>query len=256
MRKRFKINPVVRAVGVFTAVAALVTGVTFAQFNRTATLEDNTLSSATAGLLVDGSDRNSTPTQRERGFRFDNLSPGRESRRHTFRLRNSGDTPLNVSVHATRSDVDGQINNNRIRFCFVHVDSSAQRCYTRQQMLSNYNRLPGNPLGTNDTDTYRVYVRVDDNHGGRGFRVDGFDLVFSGSGNDNRNRNDDDNDDRDRNRDDRRDRDDDRDNGRGGRGRDDDDHDRRDRDDNDDDSHRGNNGRRNNRNNDNDRNDR
>ena len=90
-----KMNPLLRAIGVIGAVAALVTGVTFAALNSTATLTDNTISSGTAGLRV--STDNTTFSDSEPGFTVTGLIPGTGSTK-TFYLRNNGDIALDVSA--------------------------------------------------------------------------------------------------------------------------------------------------------------
>ena len=52
MLKKIKMYPLLRAVGVFGAVAAIATGATFAALGSQATLTSSTISSATADLRV------------------------------------------------------------------------------------------------------------------------------------------------------------------------------------------------------------
>ena len=181
-----KISPLARAVLVIGAVAALVTGITMAQFNSTATLTDNTLASASAELLVDGSDEDTEPTSSEPGFDFDGLAPGEESDVETLLLRNAGDLDMNVTVYATPSAVVGLADNDKIHFCFTRetAPASSEECFTRSDMLGTFNTLPGNPITAEDPDEdveYSLVVKVDSDHPGSGFEVDPFDLVFTGT---------------------------------------------------------------------------
>lgn len=90
------INPVVRAAGVISAVAIVTGGVTYAALSSSATLTDNTITSANASLLLwDGdSFENTAP-----GFDVTGLIPGEGSGENKFYVRNAGDTNLNVTAH-------------------------------------------------------------------------------------------------------------------------------------------------------------
>lgn len=99
MKKRaFSINPVLRSVGVMSAVAVLVGGVTFAALQSRATLTDNTISSASANLLVDGNN-DGTFSEKEPGFAFTDIVPGvTPSEAQQFALQNNGDTDLGIKA--------------------------------------------------------------------------------------------------------------------------------------------------------------
>jgi predicted ribosomally synthesized peptide with SipW-like signal peptide len=180
-----KINPVARAVIVIGAVMALVSGVTFAALTSQATLTDNTLESGNADLKIDNSDDDSCSptTNTAAGFVFNGeLAPGEESSAHSFCLANDGDVDLDVTVYATDSSVTGTLDNSKVHFCFVHVTSAEELCYTRAQMLANFNELPGGAIPEDSPDvSYEVYVKVDADHGGSGFSVAPFDLIFDGT---------------------------------------------------------------------------
>ncbi len=90
-----KVNPLLRAIGVIGVVAALVTSITFAALQSQATLTNNTISSATAGLRV--STDNTAFSDSEPGFTVTGLIPGTGSTK-TFYLRNNGDIALDVSA--------------------------------------------------------------------------------------------------------------------------------------------------------------
>ncbi len=94
------INPLARSVTVIGAVAALATGVTFAALQSQATLTNNTISSASAVLLVDNTGdpaRGLTPS--DNGFAFTGMVPGgAASNTGTFQLKNDGSTALHTHV--------------------------------------------------------------------------------------------------------------------------------------------------------------
>lgn len=96
MQRLLTINPLIRAVLVIGAVAALVTGVTFAALTNTATLTQNTISAADASLLVwDGDSFESTAP----GFTVTDLVPGQGSGDNFFYLQNNSPGDLWVYAH-------------------------------------------------------------------------------------------------------------------------------------------------------------
>ncbi len=83
-----------RAIGVISAVAILVTSVTFAAIQSQATLTNSTISTGTAGLkLWDGDSYESVAP----GFTVTNLVPG-TPKEFPFYAQNSGDVPLALTV--------------------------------------------------------------------------------------------------------------------------------------------------------------
>lgn len=94
---KIKLNPIARAIAVFGATAALVTGVTFAALSSSATLTESTINSATASLKVwDGASFESTAP----GFTVTNLVPGTQTQEYPFYLQNES-LPLNVTVQSS-----------------------------------------------------------------------------------------------------------------------------------------------------------
>jgi hypothetical protein len=94
------ISPVARAVLVIGAVMALVTSMTFAALQNTATLTNNTISSDVDGLLVDSDGDDSFGTTDE-GFAFLNIEPGGTSDAKAFSLKNDTADPMEVNVQVT-----------------------------------------------------------------------------------------------------------------------------------------------------------
>jgi hypothetical protein len=90
-----KVSPLLRAIGVIGAVAALVTGITFAALQSQATLTNNTISTASADLLLwDGDSFEETAP----GFNVTNLLPGTPSAPQEFYFKNNGTATLNVTA--------------------------------------------------------------------------------------------------------------------------------------------------------------
>jgi hypothetical protein len=90
-----RINPLVRAILVVGAVAGLVTGVTFAALNSSATLGASTITSTTASLLLwNGSDFASQAP----GFAITDLVPGEGSGAKHFYFKNAGKADLGVTA--------------------------------------------------------------------------------------------------------------------------------------------------------------
>lgn len=113
-----KLSPIARAVGVMGATTALVTGVTFAALQNTATLTGNTINSSIDGLLVD-SDGNGSFGTTDQGFAFTSVAPGGESDSKTFKLKNTTDTVMDVNVQVTgESALPAGVDPSDITFVF------------------------------------------------------------------------------------------------------------------------------------------
>lgn len=90
-----KINPVARAIVVIGAVMALATSVTFAALQAQATLTNNTISTATAGLKIwDGDSFESTAP----GVNVEGLIPGDWSEKYNVYFQNDGEGPLYLTA--------------------------------------------------------------------------------------------------------------------------------------------------------------
>jgi hypothetical protein len=104
-----RISPLARAILVIGAIAALVTGVTYAQLtSNTVTLTNNTLAAASAHLVLESGDTDCTgvTTTTGVGMSFENLVPGVESEAFDFCLGNDGEVPLDISV-SIPTDISG-----------------------------------------------------------------------------------------------------------------------------------------------------
>lgn len=189
MRGVKTINPVVRAVGVFSAVAVVVGGVTFAALQSQATLTQSSLSTAGAELQVYNFDisnwSNTAP-----GFTITNLVPG-EGVDKQFYLRNNGGVDLNVTASVpTLPEPVGFTD-----YAAVKVDITGEGCGdTVNTTLAGLEQapvqLPCNPLdagvaGDSNADVagnYNVHFDVDPEAitGGQA-SVGNFDIVLTGT---------------------------------------------------------------------------
>lgn len=185
-----QINPLARAIVVIGAIMALVTGVTFAALNSSATLTGNTLGTASANaelLLWNGSEFASTAP----GFNFSGLVPGQKSEKFGFYFKNNGNTALNLTAQVdaapefseglTAEDVELKFYGN----CHERVS------VTLADLLAGPVELPCNPLeagvqgviGDKHNDAnYFVRVKIADSVplSEEGHTVGEFDIVFNG----------------------------------------------------------------------------
>lgn len=190
-----KINPVARAVMTITAVAALVSGVTFAATSQ-ATLTGNniTMAAATADLqLWNGIEFASTAP----GFSFSDLEPGEESDPFNFYFKNNGNVPLDVTASIpTLPDLTAlSFGADDVTLTFYGAESCAEAPLVRTMTELNdvtLDELPCNPLeedaqgvvgedATNEAN-YRVTAKIAETVelGDTTEVVPSFDIVFTG----------------------------------------------------------------------------
>ncbi len=94
-----RVNPVARAAMVIGAVMALVTGITFAALTSTATLTNNTISSATADLQVSADGGTTFGNNVVSSFNFSGIVPGgAPSANSSFKLKNNGTGNMSVAL--------------------------------------------------------------------------------------------------------------------------------------------------------------
>lgn len=192
-QKRNVVSPLVRAVLVFAAVAALVTGVTFAALNDTATLAQNNVSSETADLKVSNGGAFGDNVQ---GFVADNLVPG-TGKTFDFYLKNSSDFDMGVKAEVPGecstyvSGTEGIPDCNDVLLTFKDTGSGAETTWTLQQLINGPKDIPGNPLLANsqgsapadgDEGDFQITFDLDeDDVSGSSASLDAsFDLIFSG----------------------------------------------------------------------------
>jgi hypothetical protein len=191
------INPVLRAVGIISAVAILVSGVTFAALQSQVTLTDNTISTAGAvGLQIDNLENETGPGTTDRGFEFADLVPGGGfSEAQQFALSNTEFGPdMTIKVHSTAATTSAPVDKSLVwvRFTLVSettgditpltVGESVE--VTLADLESSFTGLPGatlpDRLDADETLTYDVQVRVGaDAVNSPEVNIEDFDLVFT-----------------------------------------------------------------------------
>ncbi len=176
---------ITRAVGVIGASAALVVGITFANLGSTATLSNNTISTATAGLEVQIVD--SGFAQSQQGFTITNLVPGQNSDPFYFNIRTTGAVPLTLTAHVPAVPTYGGFNPGG--FSGVHIkitqfdnDAVVYADTTLADLLAGNVTINGGPLAGNSQIQLKAVAMIDSAVvTGSNAHVDGFDLVFSGT---------------------------------------------------------------------------
>ena len=183
-----KINPIVRAVGVMGVTAGLVTGVTFAALNSTATLTDNTIGTADTSLLL----WNGTAFAQEApGFTIDDLVPGQGSKPQVFYFQNTSEMDEKITARVVNAPtVTGFSGWENLKVTFTDLKSGATNSGTFQDLLDNNFNLPGTlddgATGNNQPDAedtegnYSVVFDIDPSKvTGDDVMVDSFALTFT-----------------------------------------------------------------------------
>lgn len=196
MRRILNFNPVLRAVGVISAVAVLVGGVTFAALQSQATLTDSTISTSTAGLEIwDGDSFEKTAP----GFTITDLVPGEGSDENFFYLQNNGGTDLDITARvpdAPDEPPEGYgfsgWENLKVTFTSHEADCEDDTVETDMAaLLAGEVALPCNPLSEgaqgdannhSAEGTYSVVFDIDPSAvNGEQAQVGNFDLRFTGT---------------------------------------------------------------------------
>jgi hypothetical protein len=189
-----KINPALRAVGVFSAVVVLVGGVTYAVLtSNTATLTNNTINSATASMVV-SSDAGCGPSAgvfgaTDTGFAFNGLVPGgAASPNETFCIKNTGTADLALKLFVPTAPTwtvtpSGTVDNGEVD---VHVDcGSGTRTLdaTVEDLATSPQAFTGSNLTAGATTV--CTINIDMNAAaftGSGASSGNFNFEFSGEG--------------------------------------------------------------------------
>lgn len=187
------INPVVRAVGVFSAVAIVAGGVTYAALTDTAALVDNSASTTNSDLKI----WNGAWAEEATGFNLTNLVPGDYSDPYFFYFKNDSTTDLNLTVGLSNDEsnpvaLDGVTPENvKLRFM-----SHAPGCIENTEVVTLADLqagdvdLPCNPLdvdaqgnaGVPETEgNYSVEVKIVETEDEDGATIGNLDLLFTGS---------------------------------------------------------------------------
>jgi hypothetical protein len=185
------INPVARAILVVAAVAGLVTAMTFAAMTSSATLTDNTISSATADLQVDSDEGGFASS--DAGFDFTGLVPGAAyGAAQDFMLKNNGSVNLDVQVFAetVAATGTGVLDKTKVTVQFTNVSAGETVEYSLAQLESANRNVPGassfftdQSLEPGEIDTFTINVKLEDGaiSGTGPVSVNDFDLVFVGT---------------------------------------------------------------------------
>jgi hypothetical protein len=181
MRSISFINPVVRATVVIGAVAALVTGVTFAALQSSVTYTGSQFTTATASLKIwDGDSYEGTTT----GFNFANVVPGVETAATTFWLKNEGGVPLTVTSLGNTPTLNNIADQTKVKFNFKNItDASGVTTYTLAQLTdATPDPLPSGEMDAGDEEQYEIKVMVETGAvSGSSASMTNLDLTFTGT---------------------------------------------------------------------------
>lgn len=190
-------SPLVRAVFVIGAVAALVSSITFAVLSDTATLAGSTMSTTNAELQIyDFTEptpgwKNSAP-----GFAFNNLVPGTFSSPSSFYLKNAGGVNMNITAHVPdEPTVTGDLSidwTTKVKITITGEACSPPVTTDLAALLAGEVALPCNPLnagatghsgipGTAGNYNIKVNVEADAVSGSGPIVINAFDIIFTGT---------------------------------------------------------------------------
>lgn len=180
------INPLARAVGVISAVAVLVTGVTMAAFTtNTVALEENSLSVASDVLRISNGGEFTSPSVT--GFSFNNLGIGTESAPQAFYLQNLSNADLALTARQTGTPVyDGVDAGDVVVKIYDQngtelLSKTLDELTTADQTMGQLDALAaGSADGTPSEGDFTLTItvmQVDNNPG----TVNGIDLSFTGT---------------------------------------------------------------------------
>jgi hypothetical protein len=188
-----KLNPVARAIGVISAVAIVVSGVTYATFVDSASLTGNsaTMASANANLLLWDATANDF-LETTQGFTFEDLEPGDESAKHDFYFKNDGNVDLFLTASIPEApELPEGITGDKVTFKFYGQCGEEPVSATWTELVEGEVDLPCEPLdedaqgviGDLDNDAnFAVTVTFADDLeiGDEEQEVSGFNIVFNG----------------------------------------------------------------------------
>lgn len=177
-------GPLLRAVGILSAVGVLVSGVTFAALqSQSATLAGNSIQSATADLRIGTSA--STFYDSRTGFSFKDVVPGGAAMPvdgNTFYLKNAGTAAmaLKVVVGSTPVNASGA-DLSKVKLQLTRVDNDKVQTASILA-LSETGLAITDPIAPGAAVQYKLRAQMDaDAFTGSGAAVSGIDLVFSGT---------------------------------------------------------------------------
>lgn len=188
MRSLQGYGPLLRAVGVLSAVGILVTGVTYAALqSQQAVLSANTIQSATADLRI-GTSASSFAATRA-GFTFANVVPGGPAMPadgHDFYLKNAGTAALAVKVGVNSAVTNAAgVDLNKVFVQLTRVDNGTVQTLSLQSLIDGFaagGTAVTDPVAAGTVVQYRLRAMMEaDAFNGTGANLGGIDLVFSGT---------------------------------------------------------------------------
>jgi hypothetical protein len=186
---RFMTNngPLLRAIGVLSAVGVMVTGVTFAALqSQQATLAGNSIQSATADLRIGTSA--STFDASRTGFSFKDIVPGGPAMPtdgNTFYLKNYGTATmtLKLAIGTTPTNL-ANVDLTKVKLLLSRVENGVEQpaqTITLKSAIDSGLTL-SDPIGPSTIVQYKLRVAMDaDAFTGTAATIGGIDLVFSGT---------------------------------------------------------------------------
>ncbi len=185
MQKALQLNPVIRAIAVIGAVAALVTGVTFAALtSNSVVLADSNFGTGTASLKIWNTDLDPDAyDETAPGFSFTNITPGVTTAPFTFWLLNDGDTQLNISALGTIGAWSGFTNFALVEVDVNNVTQGISDEYTFAELIDGTpDALPGVALDAGEENQYSLTITIpNDALTGSSASVEDFDWTFTGT---------------------------------------------------------------------------
>lgn len=190
MRRIANYGPLLRAVGVLSAVGILVTGVTYAALqSQQAVLSGNTIKSATADLRIGTSASTFAPSRS--GFTFADVMPGGPAMPadgNTFYLKNYGSAVMNLKVAVANTPTNAaSVDLTKVFVLLTRVDSGAQQTLSVQDLVESQTaggKALTDPITNGTVAEYKVRAMMAaDAFSGTGVdvTVGGIDLVFTGA---------------------------------------------------------------------------
>lgn len=186
----FKNAPLLRAIGVLSAIGIVVTGVTFAALqSQQATLTGNTISSASADLRIGTSATTFSTTPTHSGFSFQSVIPGAPAvpvDGNIFYLKDAGTAPLALKVAVGTAPTNtSDVDLSKVFIELTRVDTGAVQTLSLKSLIDGYaaNGLPlTDPIAPNAVIQYKLRASMAaDAFSGPGATIGGIDLVFYGT---------------------------------------------------------------------------
>lgn len=188
MKRMRSYIPLLRAVGVLSAVGILVTSVTFAALqSQQAVLSGNSISSATADLRIGTTASTFSPSRT--GFNFADVVPGGPAMPtdgHIFYLKNYGSAvlALKVAVNSAVTNVS-TVDLTKVSVQLTRSDTGTTQTMTLQAMIDGQTaggQTITDPINPGTVVQYKLRALMAANaFDGTSATVGAIDLIFSGS---------------------------------------------------------------------------